>query len=87
MNYDLFPTVGVRFCVKMARTSGSSNSRFFQFWVRGVGVTVLIFCPFVEGRARFCLSFGLVLVDKFVRSACSFYFREPVCLTVGGCFV
>ena len=29
LNYDLFPTVGVRLCVKMARISGSSDSRFF----------------------------------------------------------
>ena len=29
VNYDLFPTVGVRLCVKMARTLGSSDSRFF----------------------------------------------------------
>ena len=31
VNYDLFPTVGVRLCVKMARTLGSSDSRFFGF--------------------------------------------------------
>ena len=77
VNYDLFPTVGVRLCVKMARTLGSSDSRFFGSrlgcWCDGVD-----FLSFVERRVRFCLSFGLILVDKFVRSTCSFYFRESV---------